>query len=279
MEFKVLGRDVTLRLTHVLLNLGALLVIAILAFLIGFLAAVVAARGFDMLLIQEYQLGFMMAISVASLPLLALVLFALSGVLKMKKDVTMCRSLASGFFVMSIAYNVFAFITGFFLGLTALSILGLLSLLASSVVGSILIYLWLLIFLKLDKERLKFIAPYALFFAIAMLAVGFLANASLTGTDLQNVGESFSLNSDLISGGVYHFLLAIPLLYFTLGRKIDHKAAYLFAAFFLGNGLLALLAVYDPLYLEWLVNLYILAKRAIALVLLYLLARYGASNV
>ena len=100
MEFKVLGRDVNLKLTHVLLNFGAFISIAIALYIIAFLVPSIVSGGFDTLLFEEYRFLLTIVFSIVNLPLLALVLLFILGMFKMKKDANMCRSLAAGSFVL-----------------------------------------------------------------------------------------------------------------------------------------------------------------------------------
>lgn len=280
MKFDVLGRDVDFRLKHLLLNLGALLAILIPLFLVGFVAAVIAAGGVDMLLAQQYQIWLVTALSAVSLPLVALVLLALSWLLQMKKDVNMCRSLASGYFALYAFVALVSAVTFFSLGFSPgiqQTLFGFLASLASFAAGAILLYLWLLIFLKPDKERITYIAPYALVFTIVIVVAGSMTDAAMSGAPLLSTLEHPErfLHLDILVDAVQQYLFALSILYFMLGKKIEVKAAYLFAGLYVAPNLLAIISADMTLKYE----LYLFAPKALALILLYLLAKYGSNNV
>ncbi|MFH0737161.1 MAG: hypothetical protein V1827_00590 [Candidatus Micrarchaeota archaeon] len=285
MEFKLLGRKTDVGLDHILLYIGAIFVLIIVSMLITLLAV-----RFDFAALPAYSAAFASVLGLIILPLIAWSLLTIAGFSKMKKDAALCRSFAAASFLFTLLlaiplYLILGVVLGAQLDAADISI-SILSQLAVSAAGAISLYLWLLIFLAPERKRLADSAIYSFFFAVAMLIISrFIWVAAVgsvqTAVDLDLLARSFQFGSDTLFQVMRDILLAMPLLYFTLGKKLDRDAAYLFAALYLGAGLLALLSDYLSASTTWQADLASLITKAIALGLLYLLSRYAppASNL
>jgi len=236
MKFDVAGREVDFRLAHVLYVLS-IVVLLILALALITIPATFALTGSfsseDFLRTNVDVLG---VFSLITAPVLAFLLLRFSGIAKMKNDTALCRSLAAGDATINIGLALLAVIAAFAVGLYTketllFSALALAGNLLSVLAGAIIIYLWLLFFLKPDAIKAKGTAIKAgifavVYFIIQGIAIVLMSHASdnLAAVQLDYENIRFILSS---------FVFAFPLLY-GMKERDDREAYLLFAGLFIG---------------------------------------------
>ena len=271
MKFGVLGREVELRPIHVLY------VIAVeMAYILVFMAALVAATlaltgGVSPESIADTNVSLIGAITIVAQPLTAFLLLGLSGFAGLRKDVGLCRSLAVSRAAISLGFWFLGVLASLGIGIAtqtpmfsaAASIGGFLAVLYSAIV----MYLWLLIFLKPEKANVKDAAARAVAFAVIYFivqgaAVVLMSHASDSLAAVQ-------LDTNALAMLVGSAMLAFPLIYH-LGGKEDRRAMYAFAALYIGatavSNIPALLSG-DAF------GAVAIAERAVELLLIYAIAR------
>jgi len=284
MEFELLGRKIDVRLAHIALFLASIIAMAILSMLIIVAVVLIRTGGLDSEAFLYYQMTLTKDLVVILLPLGPLLLLMMAGFDKMKKDVALCRSLAGACFLFTVLFTI----TIYIISLIILHyqpdpvdiVISVLSKTLGSANGAISFYLWLLIFLSPERKRLADAAIYAVFFAVVMLVISpsvwlFAFSGLQTAIDLDILARSFQFGSDALFEGIRYMILAMPLLYSTLGKKLDRDAAYLFAGLYLGAGLLGAVSDYLSFSGAWQGILASFITRAIGLGLLYLISRYA----
>lgn len=204
-------------------------------------------------------------------PLVAGALVLGMGLFKIDKGPSTSASLAASAFVIYAAV-----IAGFFLLSVSASpagagkaALGAISTILQAAAGTIVIFLWMLIFIKPDTKRLGQIVPYALAFAVVVFLAGRLLLLALSG------GGQYQLSFDLASLAVIAawFLNGTAILYSTRGKGLDMDAAYTYAALVLADGLIYGLVDKNMVLLGSLSRFAVLAEALAALVILYVLSR------
>ncbi len=208
-------------------------------------------------------------------PVLAAAFILGIGIFKLKKDGRSCASMAASGFSAYAALTVLIFILAVYAAPASAStdLLGLISVLVQSAASSVVIFLWMLIFLEKDKARLV----SAILPALAVAVVVFLAGRGFLYLLSYSRGTQFSLGLDLSAAGIIvkWLLTATAVLYSTKGRKLDMDAAYTYSAFVLADGIIYGLVDQNLAFLGNPSRLAVLVEAVFALALLYLFNGMG----
>ncbi len=206
-------------------------------------------------------------------PLVAGALVLGMGLFKIEKGASTSASLSASAFV------IYAVIIAGFFALSASAdpagagkaALGAISTIVQAAAGSIIIFLWMLVFIKPDTKRAGETLPYALAFAVVVFLAGrlFLLALSYAG------GAQFQLSLDLPALAVIAtwFLNGMAILYSTRGKDLNMDAAYTYAAFVLADGLIYGLVDKNMVFLGNLSRFAVLVEAVVALAVLYALSR------
>lgn len=239
MEFDILGWDADVRIRHIILMALVPFGIPFLSSAIGLLYALFSgldiAEGF-------YNLGAILGpfFGIFLLPLVSFVsLYLAPDILKMKNDPKTCRSLASayvlcwglGLGILSLAVQLSY---GFLPGEMAYALLyfpiSSMNTIFNAAVSAIILYLWLLIFLKPERKRLEAAIAPSVLFALLAVAVQYSIAYLLTSRGI------YPLLGYELAGATYFFLdylvLAFPIIIFMADKRLG-KGAYLFSLFYL----------------------------------------------
>ncbi len=268
MHFSVVGREVDVELKHFLIVFGTIVVLTIVAAAVAIPYAYLSSSAFGMAMVEVTAMSFAVVTPLSAF----LMLFLVGIVLKKKKDAALCRSLAAASFMLyALLYIVFM---GLAIALGHISFNPLYDAanLFSAGSAAILLYLWLLIFLKPDGKKVGKTMRYAAIYAIAF----FIIQKLYLFFSYYNTATVYTLTptSALIIWMVHNFLFGLALLYFAKEIKKLNGAAYLFAGLFLGSSLLYTINkfIVSPGLTEFLVGISDLVMSAVALVLVYLLS-------
>jgi len=286
MKFSVLGREVEIRWDHLFVFLVVEISLGIVFALIGFIYSFLKG-GYGTIEYNDAFASFLsaqaMILGVIATPLTAfLLLWVSEKIMKMNRDVALCRSLAGIFFIL--------------VGIVLLTVIGIpISILAgvidaydapsaaawviasfvnsplNAASGAILLYLWLLIFLKPEMDKLKNAAGLAVVLSFVVLIVQNLVSFMMMFAS----GFPFTpeIGIDTIIVLAETFMFGLPLFYHIYKEELG-KEAYLFAGLYL-----------FPLIFSTVVNSAIgktynletgaisLVNRAIPLAAIYLLAK------
>ena len=225
MNARFLDIELTANWKHFVISFAALMIVTVVLALIT--AFVNAALGTDEIDDLTRILGFFM------IPLFAYTVLQLSKYFKLNNDVEYCRSIVLAEFVLGLAVLVIVFIAALYTLIYDMVsfVLNTAAGVLSAVAGSMVTYIWLIIFLKRDIP-MKRILPLAALFAIAMWIFvygGYYIMPRIEGmTSISDyTAEIMAVYS--IQFGIEKLFFAIPLLYYMTGKKIN-KYAQLFAA-------------------------------------------------
>jgi hypothetical protein len=267
MKAQVLGIDIDMGWKHLLLVISALLIFGIVGAILSF---------------QDWMLQFTYTIGLLGPLLLAFVYLKLAPVFGFKRDEGFCRNCASVNFLVLAVMSALGFIMMALSDLSApiwfLSglLLALLSSIAGGVAGGITIYLWMLLLLKGDREKVVKAAWYAVAFAALMFLIGAgYAFLSLYASGDVYVVDIWSVSGLAALGNMFFGFILLYNFPKALGRW-----AKLFAVAYMGSSLLADIAsflldsfaVIGPGLVSNLVN------AVFALGLIYVLGRHMLSG-
>lgn len=212
-------------------------------------------------------------LSIIAHPLLAILLLFVAGVFKFKKDESTCRSMATSGFIIYGAALIVLLILSFVITPMEISanISGAIVGLLQTGVDAIMIYLWMLIFLKNDGKKIVSTIPYALIFSILVFVAGRLF---LYGLAYHN-GVPYVFNFDIASFSIIAvwFVDGTAILYRIKGQKLNMEAAYIYSALLIAGAIVY--GAVDPTgaFLGNLSRFELLIEDIVALILLYLLSR------
>jgi hypothetical protein len=264
MRFTVVGRGIDVQLKHFLIILGAIIPITIIT--------ATLFTTYTYLSPQDYQTvttgASAMLLSIRD-PLFAFLFLLVAGrFFKTKKNVALCRALVAAFFIFYVVLHILT--TALVIIIPVLPFLPLANIAAilGSAWSTIVIYLWLLIFLKPDAGRLKKTAQYAAIFMIANFLIGHFYGFFSTYPTSAYVLE---LGIEMLPWLVSDFFFGIALLYFAEDIKKLGKEAYLFSGLYMGTVLFSILgnSYYNMDYAQ---AAWPLVSNAITLILIYLLS-------
>ena len=250
MKFGVAGREVDVGFGHLLLVFGVnILVLAALAFISGAIALVSGRTDFvSSFLKANIRVDSIFAL--VGVPVIAYLLLECGRVVKMKIDTAFFRSAAAATFI--ITAGIYVLFMGLFIAISLMPVPGqyqygsglssilplfglpyIAGIVLSLASSAILTFLWLLLFAEPKGGRLEKASVFALIFASGMLlfdeAVRFFADYAA------GVPHELSIGVALAWPFVRYFIFALPLLYHTIGKKLDMEAAWLFAGLYLGG--------------------------------------------
>ncbi|MBI5228262.1 hypothetical protein HY988_06745 [Candidatus Micrarchaeota archaeon] len=257
--------EVELEGKHILSALAIALMVGIIFAIVGFGLSYLSNNEYPYLQVFSMLLFF-------QIPLMAFLF--LWG--EKKKDVTFCRSVSVASFFISVFLMVFFILlrlTNQSYSLTSEQFLRELSALLYSAVRYIGLYLWMLIFLQPSPDRLKKAFLYSVIAIICLSLLGNLANVLFNGV---NFGIFFSFDPYSASFLLSQFIVVIPILYQTMGKKLDMDAAYTFTALMIGSSLFYVAANLDVVLSG---NLMIFKDLSLDLALLGLLYLFSDKNI
>jgi hypothetical protein len=295
MKIEVLGREVDVGWKQFGLYLGLLILFyfVLVALDMAYAFFLVYAQGMDFpsafLAANDVWISsFLTYIKPLFQPLLAFVLLVAAGRLGMKKSISLCRSFAASEFVI------------FGLGGATLDALVYLALIAwgkgagagnpffsfadiiiGGAFGAIMLYLWLLIFLDLQKGKLSRAAWNAGAYALIFFMLPELYNFFIAYQSGNVYAPRYNFLGILVLL-ISNFLFALPVLYHAYGKKIGQDA-YVFAILFLlpaamyaiGDSIIGVFV--GPVHADYfgasLVWLALGGKKILELAALYLLAQ------
>jgi hypothetical protein len=282
MRFELLQREIDIRWTHIGVYLVLMLALILLfAALSGIIAGSLSvATGSDFSTVYFLTVVNLAGIyTIANSPISAFLLLLFASVIfKLKKDVSLCRSLVAAYFLVNFVIFLVIYIAASTYIETAqisqfFDPFALVASILSSLAVTIILYLWLLIFLKPEKKRIRKTALYAVLFAI----VFFLLREAYIFFSYYNMGGIYAppLDSGVVLWLVHKFLLGFALLYFSKDIKKLGKEAYLYAALVLGEGLFSTLGNFFGTgwaSSEFLLGLMGLVMAPVSLVLIYIIS-------
>lgn len=174
MEFEFLGRKITTQASHFLLFLMVFLSlglgIALVSLVLATINHIPGAIDFTENFLWTYE-DVNDWITPFLLPAIAYFLLKGAGIFKLKKDIKLCRACPAVFFILFLALHVFiSIISLLFLSFDAVLALGksIISILTTGF-SAVLMYLWMLIFLALDKKKIKKAAELGILFALVIV--------------------------------------------------------------------------------------------------------------
>jgi|GEM_PF-3210493 len=215
MEFELIGRKISVGAKHIWLVLAVMLfwtiLVAVPTALYAFAFPLDEQASFDAnLLLASISVSFLLGL--ISQPLLSYLFLKAAPYFRLKADVGFCRSIAMANFIVSSILILLGF-----LGLILLAylmgdiIIGSIAGILEAAVGAVLVYLWMLFFLKSDKEKTKKAAEYAVIFATAMILIRslttFFVNYNI------NVLYTVGFELELLWQFIAYFLFGFILLY------------------------------------------------------------------
>jgi hypothetical protein len=286
MRFEILKREIDVKWDHIFVVLGAFVAIALVAAIVSLLLVFISP---GTLPIQgqgkfDFSTNFLAASAIVTSvfglvgqPILAFAMLYLAGIFKMKKDLDLCRALASCAFVLGMVMLLISAFAGLVVGLYELSMSGLFVLLVSvltsilsRVAGAIILYLWLLILLEKNIDRIKKVVVYALVFALAL----FLIEKAGSRVFEYAVGVLYPIEFGVVilAPFIRDFVFGLVILYHTLEKKIDKNTAALFTVAYLGSYTLSVISsfIYGRTIIPSLVTA---ALEVVGIGILYLLSR------
>lgn len=267
MKFEVAKREVDVRWNHIALILSVILGVIITLAIISF-----ATGGFSLESFPLWSFNISSILDNEGMPVFAFLLLAAASLFKMKKDVAFCRSVAAANFVVFTPIFVYLLVVLTFPFLSpATNILLLLKNLLASAADAILLYLWLLTMMKFEWNHLKKAVAYGLIFAISILVA--IEAIEFVFAYANSVVYAFEFRTYYIYLIALYFLLGFPILYHTLGKKLDNAAAVIFGALYAGMGLIDTFVDMERLPAGDLSSFSGLAISLATLGLLYLLSR------
>ncbi len=272
MEFRIGGVQFEVSGAYLLAALAMLVAISIPigVILFGIVpnAGSVGDKSFD-----AYYSAITGIFSVIAEPVIAAAFILGIGVFKLKKDERSCASMAASGFVAYAALTavIFALAVQSAPSTFSKDALGLISVLVQTAASSVVIYLWMLVFLRKEKDRLASVIP----FALAVAVIVFLSGRGFLYALSYAKGTPFMLGLDLAAASIVvkWLLTAAAVLYTTRGRKLDMDAAYTYSAFVLADAVIYGLVDQNLVFLGNLSRLAVLVEAAFALALLYLFSR------
>lgn len=244
MKFNVLGREIEVNWDHVFIVLGVQISLAILFTLIGFLYSFASGYSYgswefgDAFVNYAFTQGPILGI--ISTPLIAFIFLWVAGYFyELKKDVSLCRSLAAASLILGIVLIPITILISF-LAIPYVSLLFIISNGFITLVGGLLftamsafiLYLWLLIIVKPNMERIKKAAEFAVIFSIAFLIITELI---LFIIQYQSDTGVYLFTFDPISVVISlanNFMFGLLILYYIYKKKLG-QIAYLFAGIYL----------------------------------------------
>lgn len=275
MKFEIAKREVDVRWNHIALILSVILGVIITLAIISF-----AAGGFSLENFPLWSFNISSILDNEGRPVFAFLLLAAASLFKMKKDVAFCRSVAAANFVVFTPIFVYLLVVLTFpfpfLSPAANTLLLLENLLASAA-GAILLYLWLLTMMKFEWNQLKKAVAYGLIFAISIRVA--IEAIEFVFAYANSVVYAFEFRMHYIYLIAMYFLLGFPILYHTLGKKLDNAAAVIFGALYAGMGLIDTFVDMERLPAGDLSSFSGLAISLATLSLLYLLSRLNLNDI
>ena len=243
MKFDIIGRKVDVGLNDLLLMLGVVLLTGVLTTMAYFTLTAIAmmAEG------SEFKptlndMGFFLiggeALFKSVLPVISSII-ALA--LAKKKDVGYCRSMAASYFILisiSLLLSFLGTATDPYrtVGLPTL-VLWNIALIFTSATLSVMFYLWLLFFLNIDWKQVKLGVMSAALFAVVFFLIGPISTYLYDLLVEQNIWWAFELGQANLFTLFTDFLVAFPLLYHSLGKKIERQDILLLIGLVLGENL------------------------------------------
>jgi len=253
MKFKVLGREADVRWNHFFVVLAVYIGLGILETILGFIYAFSASillngQGFSEAF-SDYLGIQTIAVMIISYPLTTFLFLIVSErFFKLKRDNALCRSLACANFFIGIILAPLTIFTLYYYGYVSSLANGLSRFFGgifSVIVGAVILYLWLLVFLKTDKPKIK----KSLELGLALSIIYFLIIESAKFLVSYQSGGSYSLSIILnnpisfISEMATVFLFGFVMLYHIQAKKIG-KEDYLFAGIYLAPPIISILLSY-----------------------------------
>jgi hypothetical protein len=271
MKFSVFGREVDLRMVHLLLVISVFLAYGLAILVLGVAGGVIGESdaAASITNISNRVIGIIVPLD---LPLIAFIFLSVLPAFKLQKDVNSCRSVAVAFWLLVFALSVagFAYLVYLVQGLPLAYVLIVIIEYALSIaVNLAVVYLWMLIFLKMDWGQVKAAAFPATLAALAIVASGIALEYGIF--EWFGVGSIPKTGLALIPKTVEELFFALPLIYF-LPKKLD-TASYAFAGAYVG---IALLSIAGTLVLGYDADiLNTIVKAVLAIGIIYLFGRYG----
>ncbi|MFH0884236.1 MAG: hypothetical protein V1861_00830 [Candidatus Micrarchaeota archaeon] len=286
MKFTVAKREVEAGWGHALLAIGVMLFEVAAGFVIS-AALALAMGGSDIFTAFIYaSLWFSTLFSIINYPLAAYLLLLGGRWMRLKGDDAFCRSAPATLSIVKGA--TYAFFFGLFMLIAilmrassfqnsmsylfpAFGLPYIAGVILGMAAGAVTTYLWLRIFLKAEMGRLKSAAAYAVLFSLGALVLDEAA-AFLIGY-AAGAPQELELGLGTAKDFVMYFLLALPILYHTAGRKLDMEAAKFYSAAYFGSA--AAFTVHNALLgaVPELTMALSLVQPLVALALLYALSR------
>jgi len=295
MKFKVLGRDVEVNWIHLaiafLMMFGLSVFFGIMIILYSFTASGNIQSQTYNKAYSDFSIILVTILGVVIEPLLAfLMLWAALRIFRFVKDDSLCRSLAASYFALfgiplAIINVLMSFVTGVFSNLDPFGmLLKLIDRLVSIPLGAaftaIMIYLWLLILIKPEKEKLARAVKLAGIFSVSLFilvaAIKFIWNYQ--SGSVPSLGYSLA---DALFVLVGSLIFSFPILY-SFQKKLNMEA-YLFAGIYLFPIVVSMiLMIADETFSSAIVfsgnpiayYLAILGKKMLELALIYLIASW-----
>jgi hypothetical protein len=254
LKYSVLGREVDVSAGHLWVYFSAVMIITLAVMLIS------AAIGLTMAMSngQDFVESFLQAsillgklMSPFSLIIMSAFILWLAPIFKMKKDLAFCRSMAGAAFVFGIVIAALAsvvFIITQYIPLGPGLALDFIVRIISSVSGAIVLYLALLILLNPERKRLEDALTPAAILALAVTAT--LVLVPLLVAYQQEAFTYLDLQPSLLATFASYLVIGAVVLYHTR-RKLDMKAAYLFAGAEILTPLISLALRYVNIAFTW----------------------------
>ena len=213
-----------------------------------------------------------------------IILWAADFIKGMKKDIALCRSFAGADFIAGLAFTLF------WLALAILSLNPffdefrmfeeLINKAFSFILSPILLYLWILILLEMNTEKIKSAAKLAAVFAI--ISPMLLEFYDFIVYFFYGEYSFYFVPVSIISALIGYFVFGFLLLYHIHDKELD-LAAYLFAALYIGSGVFYIVLYViqgissggiDLVYMNWITGMLIsMGASTLTLGFLYLISR------
>ncbi len=237
MKFDILDRKIEFGLNNLVLMAGAMLLAGFLIVMPDIISSFISA------ITQGSEFKFTLAEFIGGSqfsPFLLAILAIITLVFTEKKDVGYCRSMtvaylicSSFLFLLNVSSNLDLFTTP-----SGPGPIGITSFYLSQFLGyvfnSIVFYLWLLIFLKIDKEQLEKTSFAAIAFTITIFLLELLSKSVFAAPGIIVP----VMNASLFFSFVVDVIWAFPLLYHYIGRKTEKKDVVVVVGIYLASAVL-----------------------------------------
>lgn len=253
MRFEIARREVDVRWGHVAVVLASIAAIVVPTLVLAMLWAYALPPEPVFSFQENSAMTMAWLLSVLDLiasPISAFLLLTFAMLLKMKKDVALCRSLAGAEFLLMAAFDVSLFAAAFLLSLAApVAMQGSARLavstpaaLVSTAGGAIVVYLWLLAIAAPDRKKAEQTLVPAAVFALLAVAIGvFPAVIDLAGGGFRADAGPYIMSLQTGFSLLLNFIFGFIILYHAQGKRLD-GAACLFAALYVASPFLGMLA-------------------------------------